>query len=211
MHKAFQLKRIWAKVLLFLAGIKVRIEGKENIIKTPCVICANHASYLDIAVMFVVIPDTFLFLGKAELLKWPVIRIFFRNMDIPVDRTNGFKAKESIELTKKAIQDGFSIAIFPEGLIPVDNIPKMKPFKKGAFLLAISQQVPILPVSFVSNWKLFATESDPFGAGCPGVAKVLIHPGISTKQKTEADIPALIKETYQVIEKGINTSNNLSK
>lgn len=203
-HKAFQLKRIWAKILLILTGIKVKVEGKENLTDLPCVICANHASYLDIVVMFVVIPNTFLFLGKAELLKWPVIRIFFRNMDIPVDRSNGFKARESIELTKQAVKEGFTIAIFPEGLIPVHDVPKMKPFKRGAFLLAVSQQVPIQPISFATNWKLFATESDPFGAGRPGVSKVVIHPLISTSHKTEENILELIKLTYSTIEKGID-------
>lgn len=207
-HRAFKLKQIWAKVLLVFTGIKVKIQGKENLLNSPCVICANHASYLDIVVMFVLIPNTFLFLGKAELLKWPVIRIFFRNMDIPVDRSNGFKARESIELTKQAVKEGFSIAIFPEGLIPVKDIPKMKPFKRGAFLLAVSQQVPIQPVSFTTNWKLFATESDPFGAGRPGVAKVIVHSSIPTANKTEKDIPALMKLTYQTIQRGIDQPNN---
>ncbi len=210
-HRAFRLKRIWAKILLILAGIRLKVEGEQNLLSEPCVICANHASYLDIVVMFVLIPNTFLFLGKAELLKWPVVRIFFRNMDIPVDRSNGFKARESIELTKQAVKDGFSIAIFPEGLIPDEDIPKMKPFKRGAFLLAVSQQVPILPVSFATNWKLFSTESDPFGAGCPGVSKVIVQPSISTINYTEKDIPELIKSTYEAIEKGIVYSNKTDK
>lgn len=206
-HKAFQLKRLWARVLCALTFVKVNITGKENLIQTPCVICANHASYLDIVVMFVVMPHTFLFLGKAELLKWPIIRIFFRNMDIPVDRSNGFKARESIELTKQAVREGFSIAIFPEGLIPVENIPKMKPFKRGAFLLAVSQQVPIQPISFATNWRLFATESDPFGAGSPGVSKAVIHPAISTSNFSEKDIPELMQMTFETIQKGIDYPN----
>jgi len=202
-HKAFKLKRLWARVLCGLTFVKVRITGKENLIQTPCVICANHASYLDIVVMFVVMPHTFLFLGKAELLQWPIIRIFFRNMDIPVDRSNSFKARESIELTKQAVQEGFSIAIFPEGLIPVENVPKMKPFKRGAFVLAMTQEVPILPITFSTNWKLFATESHPFGAGCPGVSKVIIHPTISTKGMEESQMMSLIKKTFDTIESGI--------
>ena len=202
-HQAFKLKRIWAKIILFFTGIVVVQNNKELLPKSPYVICANHASYLDIVLMFVVIPETFLFLGKAELLKWPIIKIFFRNMDIPVDRSNGMKAKKSIELTKEAIQKGFSVAIFPEGLIPSEGIPKMKPFKRGAFVLAVSQQVEIVPITFVNNWKLFATESDLFGPGRPGLAKVIFHKPISTKGKTEKDIPQLVKETFSSIEKDI--------
>ena len=84
----------------------------------------------------------------------------------------------------------------------------MKPFKRGAFLLAVSQQVPIQPVSFTTNWKLFATESDPFGAGRPGIAKVVVHPSIPTALKAEKDIPALMELTYQTIQRAIDQSNN---
>lgn len=202
-HQAFKLKKIWANILLFFTGIKVSKRNTISLPKTPYVICANHASYLDIVVMFVIIPETFLFLGKAELLKWPIIRIFFRNMDIPVDRTNSIKARQSIELTKEAVQKGFSIAIFPEGLIPTEGIPKMKPFKRGAFVLAVSQQVPIVPITFSTNWKLFATESDLFGPGRPGIAEVIFHEPIPTKGKTEKDIRQLMKETFVAIDKGL--------
>lgn len=198
-HIAFKLKRGWAIALLFFTGVKVNIQGKENLPKSPFIICANHASYLDIVVMFVAIPSTFLFLGKAELLKWPIVRIFFRNMDIPIDRRNSFKARESLELTKQAIRDGFTIAIFPEGLIPDENIPEMKPFKKGAFLLAISEEVPIVPITFSSNWRLFSCETDPWGAGRPGIAHVTIHSAISTKGKTEGELSEIRKQTFEVI------------
>jgi len=203
-HQAFKLKRIWAKLMLFFTGIVVVQKNQELLPKSPYVICANHASYLDIVLMFIVIPNTFLFLGKAELLKWPIIKVFFRNMDIPVDRSNSIKAKQSIELTKEAVQKGYSVAIFPEGLIPSEGIPKMKPFKRGAFVLAVSQQVEIVPISFANNWKLFATESDIWGGGRPGLAKVIIHSPVSTKGKTESDIPELIKETFSKIESGID-------
>lgn len=202
-HQAFKLKRVWSKLLLFFTGIVVSQKNQELLPKSPYVICANHASYLDIVLMFFIIPDTFLFLGKAELLNWPIIKIFFRNMDIPVDRSNSMKAKKSIELTKEAVQKGFSVAIFPEGLIPSEGIPKMKPFKRGAFVLAVSQQVDIVPITFANNWKLFATESDLFGPGRPGIAKVFFHKPISTKGKTEKEIPSLIKETYSAIESKI--------
>ena len=202
-HQAFKLKRIWARIILFLTGIMVRKENADLLPKSPYVICANHASYLDIVLMFVLIPETFLFLGKSELLKWPIIRIFFRNMDIPVDRTNSIKARKSIELTKEAVKKGFSVAIFPEGLIPSEGIPKMARFKKGAFVLAVSQQVPIVPITFATNWKLFATESDVFGPGRPGIARAIFHPPIETKGKTDSDIKELMEDTFNAIESRI--------
>lgn len=198
--KAFKVKRVWARLICILTLIKVNVEGQEKLPKKPYVVCANHASYLDILVMFCIIPDTFLFLGKAELLKWPIVRVFFKNMDIPVDRSNKVKAAHSIELTKQAVQKGFSIAIFPEGLIPDDNLPRMQKFKKGAFTLAVSQQVPIVPVTFETNWKLFSHHGDLFGEGCPGITKTIIHNPISTIGLTDKDLVNLSNQIFNIIE-----------
>lgn len=198
--KAFKVKRLWARTICVLTFVKIRVKGKKNLPKKPYVICANHASYLDIVIMFCIIPETFLFLGKAELLKWPIVRVFFKNMDIPVDRSNKVKAAHSIELTKLAVQKGYSIAIFPEGLIPDERIPQMRRFKNGAFTLAISQQVPIVPITFETNWKLFSHHGDLFGKGSPGFTKTIIHKPIQTKGLTDKDLVSLSNQTFDVIE-----------
>lgn len=199
-HFAYKIKRVWAFLMtIFTLTFSKRINA-DKLPKAPYVICANHTSYLDIVLMFLVIPETFLFLGKAELLKWPVVRIFFRNMDIPIDRTNKMKANKSLELTKQAIEKGYSIAIFPEGLIPCEGTPKMMPFKNGAFVLAVSKQVPIVPITFVNNWKLFSHESDLLGAGSPGLAKTYFHEPISTKGLTANDISELKEKTFKAID-----------
>ncbi len=55
----------------------------KNLPPGPYVICSNHSSYLDIIQMYPILPRTkFMFIGKAELLRWPVINIFFKKMDI---------------------------------------------------------------------------------------------------------------------------------
>jgi 1-acyl-sn-glycerol-3-phosphate acyltransferase len=199
--QAFKVKRVWARIICALTLVKVMVKGQENLPPKPYVICANHASYLDILVMACIIPETFLFLGKAELLKWPIIKVFFKNMDIPVDRSNKKKAAHSIELTKQAIQKGYSVAIFPEGLIPDYDVPKLHKFKRGAFVLATSQQVPIVPVTFVTNWAFFSHHGDLLGKGSPGVSKSVIHEPIPTKGLTEKNIASLIDKTFKVIEK----------
>ena len=66
------------------------------------IICANHKSYLDILLMYLIIDNDFAFLGKSEVLKYPVIRFFFkRGIDIPVYRASRIKAAKSLELAKK--------------------------------------------------------------------------------------------------------------
>ena len=59
------------------------------------IICANHKSYLDIVLMYLVIDQDFAFLGKSELLKWPVINIFFKK------REDNPGARESKSRTSK--------------------------------------------------------------------------------------------------------------
>ncbi len=200
-HKAYHLKRVWSRLICFLTAIKVIVKGRSNLPNRPYVICANHASYLDIVVTFCVIPQTAVFLGKAELLKWPFVRAFFKNMDIPVDRSNRKKAAQSIELTKEAIQKGYSVVIFPEGMIPDEDRPKMHKFKNGAFNLAISQQADIVPITFKTNWLLFSHHGDLFGQGIPGISRSIIHKPISTKGLTDKDLVHLKDQVFEVIEK----------
>ena len=65
--------------------------------KGPYLVVANHASYLDIFLMFSLLPRSpFLFLGKSEILKYPIIKAYFRRMNIPVFRDNKLKAAKSI-------------------------------------------------------------------------------------------------------------------
>ena len=80
----------------------------------PYVVCANHASYLDILLMFLNNADDFAFLGKAEVLKWPIINVFFlKGIDIPVYRGSVKRAKECLDIADLALKEGRSIAIFP--------------------------------------------------------------------------------------------------
>ena len=82
--------------------------------------------------MYLVLDQDFAFLGKSELLKWPVINLFFkRGVDIPVYRNSKTKASECLIIAEKEIKKGRSVVIFPEG--GWDNAEKgMRKFKNGA-------------------------------------------------------------------------------
>lgn len=142
----------------------------------PFVLIANHTSYLDIFLMFSLFPDhPFLFMGKSEILGYPILKTYFKNLNIPVDRKNKSQAGRAFMLAKKAIEEGFSICIFPEGGIPDLDPPKMARFKDGAFLLAQKTNVPIVPVSIVNHYRLFSDPSEVFGPARPGLSKVFVH------------------------------------
>jgi 1-acyl-sn-glycerol-3-phosphate acyltransferase len=124
----------------------------------------------------------FLFLGKSEILKYPLIKTYFKHMNIPVYRGTNRKAAKSLVQAMKEIRVGWSIVIFPEGGIPGHENPKMLDFKGGAFQLAKSMKIPIVPITYLNNHKLFSDPTKILGLASPGISKVVIHPTISVEE-----------------------------
>ncbi|MBK8499879.1 MAG: 1-acyl-sn-glycerol-3-phosphate acyltransferase [Flavobacteriales bacterium] len=197
--RAFRLKRRWAGFLQWAVGVPLRTRRSSALPPPPYIICCNHSSYLDIIQMYNVIPDYFLFIGKYELLRWPLFNIFFKGMNIAVNRGNKMEAAKAFRKAAQAIDRGTSIAIFPEGTIPV-HTPRMKPFKDGAFKLAIEKQVPIVPISFLDHWRYFGEPLEIMARARPGVARAIVHEPVSTAGLTEADLVDLRARIYRIIE-----------
>jgi 1-acyl-sn-glycerol-3-phosphate acyltransferase len=137
---------IWAKLILFFCRIRVTVNGLSNIepAKSYIYMC-NHQSNFDIAVLLAYLPVQFRWLAKAELFKIP---IFGRSMRaagyISIDRFNRPSAFDSIRVAAEKIKEGISVMIFPEGTRSLDG--KIRPFKKGGFILAVDAGVPIVPI-----------------------------------------------------------------
>lgn len=181
-RRAFRVFVIWSWTFRILCLYAVRRVKQSPLPEGPYLIIANHASYLDIFLMYSILPkEAFLFLGKGELLKYPLIRAYFKRMNIPVFRDNRMKAAKSLIRASREVKNGWSIMIFPEGGIPDEGCPKMIPFKQGAFQLAKNLKVPIVPVTFTNNYKLFSDPTDILGRAHPGISRVYIHEHISAE------------------------------
>jgi 1-acyl-sn-glycerol-3-phosphate acyltransferase len=141
----------------------------------------------------------FVFLGKSEILNYPIIRTYFKNLNIPVFRDNITKAGQSYNLATKAIKEGWSIVIFPEGRIPDNQSPIIIPFKDGAFKLAKTLNIPIVPITFTNNFELFSDLTEIFGPARPGVSRVYIHEFISEEVIQSMDIKEISKLCYDRI------------
>ena len=198
-EKAFRLKRTWAFFLQVAGGIPLRVERRAALPQAPYIICCNHSSYLDIIQMYNVIPAYFLFMGKYELLKWPLFNMFFKGMNIAVNRGSHVEAAKAFRRAAKALDRGTSLAMFPEGTIPAFT-PRMKPFKDGAFKLAIEKQVPIVPITFLDHWRLFGEPPELLSRGRPGLARAIVHPPIPTQGLTMDDVVVLRRTVFDVIE-----------
>jgi 1-acyl-sn-glycerol-3-phosphate acyltransferase len=201
--KAFMLMKFWARIILYIPGIrfKVKYETKLSPSKTY-VYVSNHSSYLDIVLSYCAIPYYFVFMGKDELRKAPLFNIFFKEMNILVDRKSNIGSHRSLEAAGKKIDEGQSLMLFPEGTISREA-PKLRAFKNGAFKLAIEKQVPVVPITFINNWKLLQDRPFLQGLSRPGLALVEVHRPIPTKGMTLDDLLALKAQVENVIDKSL--------
>lgn len=196
---AFRLMRGWARFLNWALLVPLKVERRGQLPPPPYVVCINHASYLDIIHTFNIIPDYFLFMGKYELLRWPLFRIFLKDMHIAVKRGSRAEAARSLLKAAAAIDKGICVSLFPEGTIPA-SAPRMKPFKDGAFILAIDKQVPVVPITFINTWRLFGDPEKLLSRGRPGVTRAVVHPPILTAGMGPQDVDNLRRRTFEAIE-----------
>jgi len=135
-----------------LAGMRVRVEGLENIPPTACIFAANHASNLDPFALMPFIPRRVAIFAKRELFRIPIFSAGMRLAGfIRVDRT-GKDAAASVVTAVRRIKEGLSFAIFPEGTRSPDG--RMRRFRKGAFAMATEAGVPIVPVSIAGTYRV---------------------------------------------------------
>ncbi len=205
--KAFKLKKFWARWILLVPGIfiKVKYETPTQELPHPAVYCANHSSYLDIIMSYLVIPHYYVFMGKQELDKAPLFRIFFKEMNILVERGNNMASHRAFMRAGQDIDKGHGTFIYPEAGISSNG--KMRGFKNGAFKLAIEKQVPIVPITYLNNWRLLQNGGFFKSFGGPGMSNIIVHKPISTAGLTENDLVSLKTKVYEIISTELNNYN----
>jgi len=124
---------------------KITIEGRgKGLHCTTCVIISNHQSILDI-LLINSLRYRFKWISKIENMKLPVLGWYLRMAGyITVDRGNKESKEEMLDKSYRCLQEGTSVMMFPEGTRSADC--EIGFFKRGAFQLAISAHVPILPI-----------------------------------------------------------------
>lgn len=198
--KAFRIFVVWSWTVRVFCFYLVKKKKSSTLPDGPYIIVANHASYLDIFLLYSIMSkEPFLFLGKSEILRYPLLKTYFKRMNIPVHRSSAIKSARSLVAAAKESKKGWSLVIFPEGGIPDVNNPKMIPFKEGAFQLAKSLKVPIIPMTFTNNHKLFSDPTQLFGPARPGVSHVYIHPFISAEEVERMSQKELKDKCFAVV------------
>ena len=147
-ERALRMARtIWAPGLLGGAGARLRVEGGGAVDwASPALFVCNHQSMIDIPTAFMALPTGLRFIAKQELAMVPFLGWYMRATGmIFVARGEGARAQQSIRLAGERVRAGASVLAFPEGTRSVDG--RIREFKKGAFVVAIEAQVPIVPVA----------------------------------------------------------------
>ena len=156
---------------------------------------ANHASLLDPWIMIAMNKNPILFVGKKELVKLPIFGFFYKKAVVMVDRSDPKSRKEVYARIKKRLDTGLSIAIFPEGLVPTENII-LAPFTNGAFSLAIEYKMPIVTQIYYDAKRLFSWD---FFKGYPGVFRVKQLQFTETISLTNEDRTTLKQQVYDLM------------
>ena len=166
--------RLQARNLIRLCGARVRVRGLERLGAGPYVFTPNHQSHFDIAALLGYLPGRNRFAAKREMFAEPVLGAVLRTMGmIPVDRADPLA---SIERLNRLTLDGFSLIIFPEGTRSPDG--QLLPFKKGAFVAAITLGVPVVPVVCKGTTRIMP--KGKYLSILPGEAEVVVLDPIPT-------------------------------
>lgn len=145
-------RRPWAPVILALLGQRIAaVEGVDEIDwSRPYFVTSNHQSYLDIPVLFRVLPTNLRFVAKRELKRLPFVAQYVDAMDMVwVDRASSAAAQESIRAVGRAVAEGRTVLLFPEGTRGTGS--KVARFKTGILSAAIGSGVDVLPVAVVGT------------------------------------------------------------
>ena len=195
-----KLRRAWAFLSSFCAGIRYRFEFEETIDwRRIYVICPNHTSNLDISMISILLKTpNYCFMGKEELKNGLITGIFFRTVDIAVNRDNKISAFRAFKAAADRLKAGKHMIMFAEGGIADEYPPQLQSFKNGPFRLAIELKIPVLPVTSVDTWKTLWDTGHKYGSK-PGVCNVYIHKPIETAHLKPEDADALRDKVFATI------------
>ena len=146
--------RFWSWLIIKTISSPIKVVGLEQIdTSKPYLYAVNHASALDIPVLYVYLPFQVRIVFKKELLSYPIVGWHLkRSGQVCINQQNPASSIGSIRSALKGLKAGLSLVIFPEGGRTPDG--QIKPFLPGAFFLAIKAQVDIVPVALVGTYEL---------------------------------------------------------
>jgi 1-acyl-sn-glycerol-3-phosphate acyltransferase len=147
-----------------VVGMRVNVEGRENIPAGVCLFASNHTSNADIPAFLAAVPRRVAILARKSLFDIPIVGTAFRLAKfVPVDRAKREAALASVKQALDHIRDGYSFLAYPEGTRSDDG--RLRRLKTGTIAMAIEAGIPIVPVACSGAHRIMKKNS------------LLIHPG----------------------------------
>jgi 1-acyl-sn-glycerol-3-phosphate acyltransferase len=172
-----------ARLYFAIAGIPVAVRGLEHLPDGPCVVVANHASYLDGVVMQAALPPRFAFVIKKEMVRVPLASLLLRRLGSEfVDRFNRHAGASDTRRVLRRAVSGQALGFFPEGTFtPRAGLAK---FHAGAFVTAVRAGMPVVPVVLRGTRAILPAERL---LPVPGRIEVELLPPLPVPAPTETD------------------------
>ncbi|MDX2154696.1 MAG: lysophospholipid acyltransferase family protein [Bryobacteraceae bacterium] len=164
-HKQGVIARWWSKMLLVIAGVRMKVTGLEKLdLNRSYVFASNHVSFMDTPVVLAHIPVQFRFLARHGLFKIPFIGTHLQRAGhLPVPREDPRAAVKVMTQAARIIRErNISMLVFPEGGRSSDGL---KPFKEGAAYIAIKAGVPLVPICLTGTHEVLPMGSVHVRAG----------------------------------------------
>ena len=154
------LMRACVRLLEKATATPVRVNGLQHIPAPgqPCVLVANHASYLDAYTLVSRLPEQFRFIAKAELADRFLIRLPLQRIHTEfVERFETSKGVRDTQHFADLLRAGHRLLFFPEGTFT--RAPGLRPFYLGAFTVAAQAAVPVIPVAIRGTRSILRSDS----------------------------------------------------
>ncbi len=203
--------RTAAKVIVKGLGMKVRIEGRENIPNTePFIFICNHQSHFDIKLVFAFVPRNFCFVSKEEVTKIPILEGYMKVADhVGIPREESRRAYLVLQGLIERAKAGKTLVIFPEGTRSPDG--RLQPFKRGIAYVVLKSARSVIPMIILGSRKFLPKGSllcNPeyreitirFGkpVSFPLMERVSREDSLLVAEKLKQEVQALLEEREAV-------------
>ena len=190
---------IWSRIACILTLCPVKVKGRENIQRNKSyVFVSNHQSALDIFLIYGHLGAPIKWMMKKGLGKIPFVGLACRMAGfIFVDYSSARNAQKSVREAESNLQTGSSLIIFPEGGRTTDG--RMRPFKRGAYQIAVDLQLPLVPITLNGTYKVMPVGSWDVRPYC---IDMMIHTPVIPYKKEDSskeNMLALVNVTQQTI------------
>lgn len=199
---------LFADVATAIAGLKLDVVGEKHLwAERPAVFIFNHQSDIDVLICSKLLRRNFSGVGKAEIKQMPFVGTAMEMAGVVlIDRANSKSAIAALDpLIERVKQDQISVVMAPEGTRTHSKKPK--PFKKGAFHIAMQAGVPIIPI-VIHN----AMDVSPKGDTLyyPGTVEVEILAPINTSRWTVENLDKQVAKVEALYKKALDKSTKVA-